>query len=62
MPAILSEIIVFIFWNKPKEFPELGQNPSDNLKLRNNKNPLACNHNGHLGAVLRNWSEFTPSE
>ena len=51
MPAILSEIIVIIFWNKPKEFPELGQNPSNNLKLSNNKNPLACNRNGHLGAV-----------
>lgn len=34
MPAIFNEIIVFIFFgNELKEFPELGQNPSEHLKL-----------------------------
>lgn len=51
VPAIFSEIIVFLFWNEPKEFPELGQNPSYHLKLSNNNNSLTCNNNEHLGTV-----------
>lgn len=51
MPATFSEIIVFIFWNELKEFPELGQNPSEHLKLNNNNN-VPTYDNEHLGTVL----------
>lgn len=45
VPAILSEIIILIFWTDPKGFPELGQNPSGHLRLSNPGNSLTCNIN-----------------
>lgn len=55
MPAIFNEIVVFIFFlNELKEFPELGQNPSEHLKLSsNNNNVPTYNNNEHLGTVLK---------
>lgn len=46
VPAILSEVIIsvffFFFFNEPKGFLELGQNPSNHLRLNNNNNSLTC--------------------
>lgn len=52
VPAMLSEIIGFVFENEPKGFPELGWNPSTHLGLSNNNNSLTCNNNEHLDTVL----------
>lgn len=50
MPAILNEIIIFIFWNDPERFPELGQNPCGHLRLSNKNNSLTC-HNNEMPAL-----------